>query len=286
MAPRRRFAAARQYSLYYPMVRPIQVTRAPYQGRAAHRRFSCAPAVRGHDAGVDLRIGTSGYQYAFWRGDLYTERCKPADMLGEYAAKLSTVEINNTFYRMPKREVLERWASQVPENFRFAIKASRRITHIKRLKEPEQDVGHLFSVLEGLGDKLGSVLFQLPPNLRKDLERLDRFLAALPAQARVALEFRHESWFDEEVFSRLRARNAALCIADQGEGEKAVPFVPTASFGYLRLRREVYTPEELTEFAQRVAAIATWSEAYAYFKHEEGAPTLAFQLLSAAGKAP
>jgi uncharacterized protein YecE (DUF72 family) len=241
--------------------------------------------ARGHDPGVDLRVGTSGYQYAFWRGGLYNERCKPADMLAEYSAKLTTVEINNTFYRMPKREVLERWAATVPAHFRFAIKASRRITHIKRLKDPEENVGYLFSALEGLGDKLAAVLFQLPPNLKKDLPRLDRFLAALPAGARVAIEFRHESWFDDEVFARMRGSNAALCIADQGEGEKAVPFVPTASFGYLRLRREVYTEDELAEFAARVAQVATWSEAYAYFKHEEGAPALAFQLLGAAARA-
>ena len=236
-------------------------------------------------AGVDLRVGTSGYQYAFWRGGLYSERCKPADMLGEYSAKLSTVEINNTFYRMPKREVLERWAATVPEGFRFAIKASRRITHIKRLKDPEENVGYLFSALEGMGDKLGAVLFQLPPNLKKDMPRLDRFLLTVPERVPIAIEFRHESWFDDEVFTRLRASNAALCIADQGEGEKAVPFVPTASFGYLRLRREVYTEDELAEFAARVSAVATWSAAYAYFKHEEGAPGLAFQLLSAAGRA-
>jgi uncharacterized protein YecE (DUF72 family) len=226
---------------------------------------------------MTLHIGTSGYQYNFWRGSLYSERCKPADMLVEYSAQLATVEINATFYRMPKREVLERWASTVPDHFRFAIKASRQITHVKRLKDPEQNVAYLFSVLEGLGDKLAAVLFQLPPNLKKDLERFDRFLAALPAGARVAFEFRHESWFDDEVYARLRAREAALCISDEGEGERATPFVATASFGYLRLRREQYSDAELSDVLQKIAA-ESWANAYVYFKHEEGAPELVSRL--------
>jgi uncharacterized protein YecE (DUF72 family) len=121
--------------------------------------------------------------------------------------------------------------------------------------------------------------------MRRDTARLRGFLGLLPPDRRFTIEFRHESWFDDEVFARMRGSNAALCIADQGEGEKAVPFVPTASFGYLRLRREVYTEDELAEFAARVAQVATWSEAYAYFKHEEGAPALAFQLLGAAARA-
>jgi uncharacterized protein YecE (DUF72 family) len=226
---------------------------------------------------MTLHVGTSGYQYNFWRGSLYSERCKPADMLIEYSTQLPTVEINATFYRMPKREVLERWAATVPDNFRFAIKASRTITHVKRLKDPEQNVGYLFSVLEGLGDKLAAVLFQLPPNLKKDLPRLDRFFEALPAGARVAFEFRHESWFDDEVYARLRARDIALCISDEGEGERATPFVATASFGYLRLRREQYSDEELSDVLQKISA-ESWANVYTYFKHEEGAPDLVARL--------
>jgi uncharacterized protein YecE (DUF72 family) len=224
-----------------------------------------------------VRVGTSGYQYAFWRGHFYSERCKEGEMLAEYGAKLPTVEINNTFYRMPKPAVLERWASQVSENFRFSLKASRRITHQQRLKEVGDNVGYLFATAAALGDKLGVVLFQLPPNLRKDLARLDAFLAALPASSRVALEFRHESWFDDEVYERLRAREVALCICDEGEGERAVPFVATSAFGYLRLRRERYTDEELAQVASAVAS-QPWSEAYAFFKHEEDAPELAARL--------
>jgi uncharacterized protein YecE (DUF72 family) len=226
---------------------------------------------------MQVRVGTSGYQYTFWRGHLYSEGCKEAAMLAEFGAKLPTVEINNTFYRMPKREVVARWASQVPDDFRFAIKASRRITHIKRLKEVGEDVGYLFDVVHALEGKLACVLFQLPPNFKQDLARLDLFLTALPGGARAALEFRHESWFDEEVYARLRAREVALCISDEGEGERATPFVATAGFGYLRLRREVYSEQELAQVAAQVKA-QTWGEAYAYFKHEQDAPELAARL--------
>lgn len=224
-----------------------------------------------------IRVGTSGYQYTFWRGRFYGEGCKAAGMLAEFGSKLPTVEINNTFYRMPKREVVARWASQVPDDFRFAIKASRRITHIKRLKEVAQDAGYLFDVVQALEGKLGAVLFQLPPNMKKDLARLDRFIEALPAGARAAMEFRHVSWFDDEVYARLRSREVALCISDEGEGECATPFVATAGFGYLRLRREVYSAEQLAQVAAQVKAQG-WGEAYAYFKHEQDAPELAARL--------
>jgi uncharacterized protein YecE (DUF72 family) len=231
---------------------------------------------------MQTRIGTSGYQYAFWRGGLYSERCKPADMLREYAAKLPTVEINATFYRMPKREVLARWAAQVPDDFRFAIKASRRITHQQRLKDVADSVGYLFDAAQALGDKLGATLFQLPPNLRKDLPRLQAFAAALPRGAAVAIEFRHASWFDAEVYALLRERGLALCISDQGEGEDATPFVATAGFGYLRMRREAYEDAELARVARQIAAEA-WSEAYVFFKHEQGAPELAARMAAAVG---
>jgi uncharacterized protein YecE (DUF72 family) len=227
-----------------------------------------------------VRVGTSGYQYKFWRGSFYAERCKEADMLGEFSRRLATVEINNTFYRMPKPAVMEKWAAQVPADFRFAVKASRRITHIKRLKEVGEEVHSLLEAASMLGEKLGIVLFQLPPNLKCDLDRLDGLLAALGAfraGGRYALEFRHESWFSDEVFARLRAGNVALCLCDEGQGEKAVPWVATANFGYLRLRRETYTPDELAAVAEMVAA-ESWSDAYAYFKHEPDAPALAAQL--------
>ena len=231
-----------------------------------------------------MRVGTSGYQYKFWRGSFYPEGCKEADMLGEFGKRLPTVEINNTFYRMPKAAVMERWAAQVPDEFRFAIKASRRITHIKRLKECADDVRYLLGAAAALGDKLGIVLFQLPPNLKCDLGRLDGLLAALDPAQRYTLEFRHESWFTDEVFAKLREKNVALCLCDEGEGEKAVPWVSTASYGYLRLRRETYKEEELAEVAKRVAG-EQWTDAYAYFKHEPEAPALAAQLQALSAKA-
>jgi uncharacterized protein YecE (DUF72 family) len=227
---------------------------------------------------MTVLVGTSGYQYAFWRGHFYPDKHKEADMLGYYATRLPTVEINNTFYRMPKREVLERWASQVPDTFRFAIKASRRITHISRLKEVTSPVGFLLDNLEALGDKLGVVLFQLPPNLKYDEGRLEHLLSLLTKGKRHVLEARHESWFQDACYARLRAADVALCMNDAGEGEAAVPWVATASFGYLRLRKESYQDAELAEVAARIRSEAAWSDCYAYFKHEPAAPDLAARL--------
>ena len=223
-------------------------------------------------------VGTSGYQYDFWRGNFYSEKCKKPDMLAEYAKQLSSVEINATFYRMPKSSVLARWATEVPDGFRFTLKASRRITHIKRLKEPDELLGYLFGAAEKLGDKLGPVLFQLPPNAKRNDERLDTFLTALPEGAVVTMEFRHESWFDDAVYARLRERDVALCVSDEGEDEQATPFHPTAGWGYLRLRREGYSDEELDAVTSQIRA-QNWREVYAYFKHEEEAPTLARRLM-------
>ncbi|MDD9938445.1 MAG: DUF72 domain-containing protein [Myxococcales bacterium] len=227
---------------------------------------------------MTLYCGTSGYQYKFWRGGLYSEGCKEADMLAEYGRKLPTVEINNTFYRMPKRDVVESWAAQVPQGFRFVIKASRRITHQKRLKDCAEPLGFLFRSLDALGAQLGAVLFQLPPYMRKDRERLASFLGELPSGVRASLEFRHKSWFEDEIFALLREHDAALCISDQGEGEEATPPVSTASWGYLRLRRDAYDEEELSEQAHQIAAQA-WSDAFAFFKHEETAPAMAARLM-------
>jgi uncharacterized protein YecE (DUF72 family) len=228
-----------------------------------------------------LRAGTSGYQYKFWRGSFYSEKCKEADMLTEYGQKLGTVEINYTFYRLPKPEVMQRWATQVPDDFRFSIKASRRITHIKRLKEVSELCGYLFDTVRVLGPKAGVVLFQLPPNLKLDHERLAGFLELVPDDLRVALEVRHPSWLDEAVYARLRERNVALVCNDEGEGEAAIPLVRTAPFTYLRLRREDYTDEELTAALEPVRA-ANFDEAFAFFKHEEGAGERALRLMAVA----
>lgn len=226
-----------------------------------------------------LRVGTSGYQYKFWRGTFYSEKCKEADMLSEYGRQLATVEINYTFYRMPKPEFMARWAAQVPDDFRFSIKASRRITHDKRLKEVGELTGYLFDTCKVLGDKLGVVLFQLPPNLKADLERLARFLELIPGGIRVALEVRHPSWLDEQVYARLRERGVALVCNDQGEGEEAIPLVMTAPFTYLRLRREEYTDDELKAAVASVRALP-FEDVFAFFKHEEGAALRAQRLVA------
>jgi uncharacterized protein YecE (DUF72 family) len=226
-----------------------------------------------------LRVGTSGYQYKFWRGTFYSEKCKEADMLTEYGRQLATVEINYTFYRMPKPEFMTRWAAQVPDDFRFSIKASRRITHDKRLKEVGELTGYLFETCKVLGPKLGVVLFQLPPNLKADMDRLAKFLELIPEGIRVALEVRHASWLDDAVYERLRERGVALVCNDQGEGEEAIPLVKTAPFSYLRLRREEYTDDELKETLASVGA-HPFEDVFAFFKHEEGAAIRAQRLIA------
>jgi uncharacterized protein YecE (DUF72 family) len=231
-----------------------------------------------------LYTGTSGYAYKEWKGSFYPADLKDDAMLGHYASRLPAVEINNTFYRMPKESVVLAWADQVPETFRFVLKATRRITHFGRLKGVESELEYFLRVSQALGDRRGPSLFQLPPNMKKDLERLTAFLALLPNQWRAAFEFRHRSWFDDEVFAALRARNAALCIADQAEDEDATPFVATADWGYLRLRREAYTRADLDGWAARIREQA-WGDCYAFFKHEDGAtgPALAADLLAIGG---
>ena len=221
--------------------------------------------------------GTSGYSYKEWKGSFYPEDLAADAMLSFYAGKLSAVEINNTFYRMPKAGVLSRWAEQVPDGFRFALKASQQITHRKRLKEAADAVAYFFQVAETLGDRMGPVLFQLPPNLKKDLPRLADFLTILPPASRCAFEFRHASWFDEEVFEALRGRGCALCVAE--DEELATPFVATTGWGYLRLRRQDYGEGDLRDRAAKMLA-QPWSEAYVFFKHEDGAkgPALAEEL--------
>ena len=217
---------------------------------------------------MKLYTGTSGFAYKEWKGAFYPEDLKSDDMLRYYAGRLSAVEINNTFYRMPKESVLEQWASQVPASFRFVLKASRQITHIKRLKEVDEAVNFLFSKAVTLGPRLGPVLFQLPPNLKKDLPRLEAFLAAVPEEHRVAVDFRNESWFDDDVFDALRAGGAALCI-EEGD-ELAAPRVATAPWGYLRLRKVQYDDAAVAAWIEWVKAQA-WEEAFVFFKHEDAA---------------
>jgi uncharacterized protein YecE (DUF72 family) len=226
-----------------------------------------------------VRVGTSGYSYKEWKGHFYPEKLAAKDMLRYYGERFPTVEINNTFYRMPSKSVLEAWAAEVPESFRFVLKASQRITHIGRLKDVGDSVSYLIETASVLGDRLGPFLFQLPPNLKKDLPRLREFLALLPPGTRAAVEFRHATWFDDEVYAALAERNAALCIADTGE-EGDAPVVATAGWGYLRLRRVAYDEDDLATWAARVRQ-QNWSEAFAFFKHEDEAtgPRLAAEFI-------
>jgi len=216
---------------------------------------------------AQVRIGTSGYSYAEWKGNFYPEKMAAKDMLRFYAERFSTVEINNTFYRMPTEKVLSGWAEQVPESFTFVIKAPKRITHDKRLKECGELLTYLFGVTTTLGSRLGPLLFQLPPNFKKDLPRLKAFFDDMPERRRMAIEFRHASWFDDEVFDALRAQGAALCVADTGE-EPVAPLVATTDWGYLRLRREDFSDADLRDWARRIRE-QPWKEAYVFLKHEE-----------------
>ena len=222
---------------------------------------------------MDIRIGTSGYAYKEWRGSFYPEKFKPALMLGYYAARFSTVEINNTFYKLPERQTLERWAEQVPAGFTFVLKASQRITHRQRLApESKETVDYMLETGRALGDKLGPILFQTPPFLKKDAPRLKAFLELLPTGQRAAFEFRHESWQSEEVHETLRSHNAALVCADtEASGAAGAPIVPTADWGYLRLRRMDYDAAALAPWAARIRA-QPWRQAFVFFKHEEGQP--------------
>ena len=222
--------------------------------------------------------GTSGFSYKEWKGSFYPEDLPAEDMLAYYSARLPAVEINNTFYRMPKPSMLEGWAAQVPAEFRFILKASQRITHRKRLKEAGDEVAYFFQTAATLGERMGPTLFQLPPNLKKDLPRLESFLTVLPEGARVAFEFRHASWFEEDVFSVLRTHGSALCVAE--DEELATPVVATAPWGYLRLRRQDYDDAAVAGWAEKVRA-QPWSEAYVFFKHEDAGsgPKLAAEFL-------
>jgi uncharacterized protein YecE (DUF72 family) len=216
---------------------------------------------------VELLAGTSGFAYKEWKGKFYPENLPSKDWLRFYAGRFATVEINNTFYRMPKRDVLASWADQVPERFRFVVKAPRRITHIKRLKEVESESAFLFENLSALGERLGAVLVQLPPNLPRDVERLEKFIASLPEGTRAAFEFRNPSWHHPDVLARLRERDFALAAVDSEEFPDPT-LVPTASWGYLRLRRFEYDETALRSWAERIAAM-DWKRAFLFFKHED-----------------
>jgi len=220
---------------------------------------------------VRVLAGTSGYSYPQWRGAFYPDDLADDGMLGFYAGQLPTVEINNTFYRMPKTAVLEKWAAQVPEGFTFVIKASQRITHKAKLKAPEahESMAYLWKVTEALGAKLGPVLIQTPPYLKKDVGLLREFVAAtIPAGKRVAIELQGSSWDDDEVDTALADAGVARCIADREDG--TVRAVRTAAWGYARLRKDDYTEAEREGWLERLAGLGL-AEAFVFFKHEETA---------------
>jgi uncharacterized protein YecE (DUF72 family) len=216
---------------------------------------------------MSLYVGTSGYSYKEWKGTFYPEDLPDKQMLRFYGERFRSVEINNTFYRMPKPSVLEAWANEVPADFRFVLKASQRITHMQRLKDAGDSVAYLLKVAGALKERLGPLLFQLPPYLKKDLPRLREFLALLPGDRPSAFEFRHESWLDSEVFELLGEHHVALCIAEAEEGLE-IPFVSTADWGYLRLRRPDYGDAELTTWVKRLHD-QNWRDTFVFFKHEE-----------------
>jgi uncharacterized protein YecE (DUF72 family) len=211
-------------------------------------------------------IGTSGYNYPEWKGSFYPADLPPAKMLPYYAERFPTVEINYTFYRIPTEKILQGWAAATPPVFKLTLKAPRRMTHDARLRGCGDLARAFCKTAATLGDKLGVLLFQLPPFLRCDLALLDAFLADLPAGVRAAFEFRHRSWLDEEVYARLRSRNLALCIADTER--LSTPVLHTADYRYYRLRDEGYTPGDISRWAGIIGE-ASDQDSFVYFKHEE-----------------
>lgn len=213
-----------------------------------------------------IYVGTSGWAYASWRPEFYPAKLSAARFLSHYAGRLNSVEVNYTFRRVASEELLRRWAQATPAEFRFAVKAHQRITHIKRLRDAAEPTAEFLASLGPLrqAKKLGTVLFQLPPNFKCDVVRLREFLTGLPSWVRAAFEFRHESWFGEEVYAALRTAGVALCLAESEE--LATPEVVTADFAYLRLRKESYSTSAV---AQKVRRLARRGDVFVYFKHEE-----------------
>jgi uncharacterized protein YecE (DUF72 family) len=217
-------------------------------------------------------VGTSGWSYKEWKGAFYPPKMAPDEMLAFYASRFTTVEVNNSFYRIPSEKVLAGWAEQVPGDFRFVLKASRRVTHNSRLADEDGSLEYFLRAVNPLGERLGPTLFQLPPTFKKDTGRLRNFLARLPRRWMTALEFRHASWFDEEVYDLLRSHDVALVAVDEDEAEgPGSPLVPTASWGYFRLRRSAYDLPALEAWAGRIQR-PDWKNAYVFLKHEDGSP--------------
>jgi len=252
----------------------------PVQSEAGKNTWQNADEPRRLLLSVNTWIGTSGFQYTEWKGNFYPEDLPTAKMLPFYAERFSTTEINYTFHRIPAPKTIDNWKKLTPDGFRFALKAPQKITHWSKLRDCGDTMRYFHDVVSGLGAKLGPVLFQLPPNFKKDLFVLGDFVNGLPSGMRAAFEFRHESWFGDDVWEIFQSRNISLCIAETEDFE--TPKVVTADYGYLRLRREDYAPadvERWTEFAREHRA--RWSDVFVYFKHEEAGigPKLAMQMM-------
>jgi uncharacterized protein YecE (DUF72 family) len=223
-------------------------------------------------------VGTSGYNYPEWKGSFYPSDLPAAKMLPYYAARFATVEINYTFYRMPSEKIVAGWAAQTPSPWKLTLKAPRRITHDNRLKDCRDLVRNFCGVAGTVGEKLGVLLFQLPPFARKDLGLLDAFLADVPTGVRMAFEFRHRSWFDDAVLTRLADRNLALCVADSERMD--TPLHVTADYAYFRLRDEGYTPDDIAAWAETIdRETSACRDVFVYFKHEEHGKGPAFAKL-------
>ncbi|MBA3445456.1 MAG: DUF72 domain-containing protein [Gemmatimonadales bacterium] len=222
---------------------------------------------------MNILVGTSGWSYKEWKGSFYPPKLPAEEMLRFYAGHFSVVEVNNSFYRIPAERVLAGWAEQVPPGFRFVMKASRRVTHNNRLSDEDGSLGYFLRAVNPLGDRLGPTLFQLPPTFKKNIDRLREFLDKLPRRWPAALEFRHPSWFVDEVYDTLRVRDVALVAVDDDDmAGTGSPLVPTASWGYIRLRRSGYDEASLGSWASRIRS-TPWSDAYVFLKHEDGSPT-------------
>jgi len=216
---------------------------------------------------MNVHVGTSGYSYKEWKGSFYPEKLPAKEMLAYYSSQLPTVEINNTFYRVPQKYLLESWKEQVPRSFKFSVKASQRITHFKRLKDVQEETDYFLETVSVLQDQLGVVLFQLPPNMKKDLERFQTFVRSLPPQTRAAFEFRHPTWFDDDVLSLLSDKNLPLVVSDTDDLPVS-RIDKTADWGYLRLRRVNYSEQALVEWIRRIRE-QDWKETFVFFKHED-----------------
>lgn len=229
---------------------------------------------------MKIYVGTSGYGYKEWKGKFYPEKISPKEMLVFYSKRFGTVEINNTFYHMPKVDILTSWAGQVPDDFVFAVKAPQVITHIKQLRNVVSETDYLFSSLSVLDKKLGPVLFQFPKSFHADSPVLKNFLALIPGNTACALEFRSSSWLNKEIFDLLQERGFSLCTADTDENP-AERIIGTAPWGYLRLRRSDYTEADLLQWLERTLA-QKWKKAFVFFKHEEEAigPETAMRFLA------